>query len=79
MDVGSLNWPDYCDFEDAETDPKETGNADDAIDAATKLDKMGDWDGAIVAYRTVSVRWPEHTAYITNCIANVQRKIDANL
>ena len=78
MDIGSLKWPDDCDFGDAETAPAEPDNADDAIDAATKLDKLGDWDGAIVAYRTVSVRWPEHTTYIANCIANVQRKIDAN-
>ena len=76
MDVGSLNWPADCDFEDAETDPKEPGNADDEIDAAKKLDQMGDWDSAIVAYRSVSNRWPEHTTYIANCIAVVQRKID---
>ena len=76
MDVGSLNWPADCDFEDAEIDRKEPGNADDAIDAAKKLDQMGDWDAAIVAYRTVSDRWPEHTTYIANCIAVVQRKID---
>ena len=76
MDVGTLNWPDDYDFENAEIDRKEPGNADDAIDAAKKLDQMGEWDAALNAYRTVSDRWPEHTIYIANCIAVVQRKID---
>ena len=76
MNVGSLNWPADCDFEDVETDRNEPGNADDAIDAAKKLDQMGEWDAAISAYRTISDRWPEHTTYIANCIAVVQRKID---
>ncbi len=76
MDVGSFNWPSDCDFDDGETDLEEPGNANDAIDAAKKLEQTGDWDAAIVAYRTVSDHWPEHRTYIANCIAAVQRKID---
>lgn len=77
MDVGLFDWPDDFDFGDAEPKPQQPGNADDAIDAASKVDKMGDWDAAIAAYRNVADRWPEHATYAANCIADVQRKIDA--
>jgi hypothetical protein len=76
MDIGTLNWPDDYDFEEVEKDQVEHANADDAIAAAKKLDQMGEWDAAVHAYRYVSGRWPEHTTYMANCIAVVQRKID---
>ena len=77
MDVGSFDWPDDFDFGDAEPEPQPLDNADDAIDAASKLDKIGDWQAAIAAYRGVADRWPEHATYVANCIVEVQRKIDA--
>jgi hypothetical protein len=57
--------------------PSETDNADDAIAAASKLDAIGEWHASIAAYRVAAERWPEHAAYIGNCIASVQRKLDA--
>ena len=58
--------------------PGEFENADDAIAAASKLDTMGDWHASIAAYRAAAERWPEHSTYIDNCIADVQRKLDAS-
>lgn len=52
-------------------------NADDAIAAASKLNANGSWDASIAAYRAAGERWPEHATYIENCIADVQRKLDA--
>lgn len=77
MDVGTIDWPDGFDFGDAATAPKTPDNIDDAIDDALKLDKTGDWDAAITAYQSVADRWPEHSTYIANCIADVRRKLDA--
>lgn len=51
-------------------------SADDALAAASKLNAIGDWHASIAAYRAAAERWPEHEAYIVNCIAEVQRKID---
>ena len=77
MDVGSYDWPDEFDFGKPESEAEAPDNADDAIDAASKLDKNGEWDSAIAAYRDISHRWPEHATYAANCIADVQRKLDA--
>ena len=77
MDVGSFDWPDDFDFGDDEPETRSPENADEAIDAAYKLDQLGDWDAAIAAFRDVANRWPEHATYAANCIAEVQRKIDA--
>lgn len=59
-------------------DPDELDNADDAIAAASKLDTIGDWDASIAAYHTAADLWPEHADYIRNCIADIQRKLDAS-
>ncbi|SMP74406.1 hypothetical protein SAMN06265222_117123 [Neorhodopirellula lusitana] len=77
MDVGEIDWPDDFDFtEEAETAPTEL-SLDDALDSASQLDKTGDWTDSIAAYRNIAARWPEHADYATNCIASIQRKIDA--
>ena len=78
MDVGVSDWPEDFDYSDVELDPEPPGNAEEAIDAASKLEREGDWDAAIAAYRAVADRWPEHATYIANCIADVQRKVDAS-
>ena len=57
--------------------PDDFDNADDALAAASKLDTIGDWHASIVAYRVAAEQWPGHAAYIDNCIADVQRKLDA--
>jgi len=77
MNVGTFDWPDDFDFGDAESEPLRPDNVDDAIDAASKLDKLGDWHAAIDAYRGIADRWPEHATYVANCIADVKRKLDA--
>jgi len=61
-------WP--CDDDDI-------NNADDAFAAASELDTNGNWRASINAFRIAAERWPEHTDQIENCIAGVQRKIDA--
>jgi hypothetical protein len=78
MDVGSFDWPDDFDFGVTDTKPDSPDNADDAMDAASKLEKGGDWDDAITAYEAIADRWPEHARYVANCIADVQRKLDAS-
>lgn len=77
MDVGSFDWPDDFNFDVTEVEVESPVDADDALDAAAKLDKIGDWDAAIAAYRDIANRWPAHTTYAGNCIADVQRKLDA--
>jgi len=58
--------------------PDEIESADDAVAAASKLDTMGEWHASIAAYRVAAERWPEHATYIDNCIADVQRKLEAS-
>ena len=78
MDVGESDWPEDFDFAGEQPEPELPENAEDAIDAATQLERSGDWDEAIATFRAVAQRWPEHKTYIANCIAAVQRKIDAS-
>jgi hypothetical protein len=47
---------------------------DDAIAAATRFDRLGDWDAAIDLYRHAAQRWPEHAEYIQHCIDRVAEK-----
>jgi len=49
-------------------------NADDALDAASKLDMLGDWDEAIALYQYAAERWPEHGSYIKACIKVINGK-----
>lgn len=78
MDVGACDWPEDFDFGVPETDGSQLpDNADDALDAASRLDHGGDWDGAIDVYRRVGDLWPEHANYVDNCIASIERKRDA--
>jgi hypothetical protein len=49
-------------------------NADDAIAAAARLERLGDWHTAIAAYRQAAERWPEHEKYLENCIAQIKNK-----
>jgi hypothetical protein len=53
-------------------------NADDAIEAASKLDVLGDWDEAIVLYQYAATRWPEHEGYVRKCINVINDKRDGN-
>lgn len=61
-------------FVTIETSQGQYDNADDAIAAASKLDQHGDWDAAIALYRVAADRWPEHAAYIDNCIKDIAKK-----
>jgi hypothetical protein len=49
-------------------------DADDALDAASKLDMLGDWDEAIELYRFAATRWPENESYIKECIRVIDSK-----
>ena len=79
MDVGTFDWPEDFDYgEEEETTERQTPqSAEDAIDAASDLDRTGEWDQALIAYQAIEERWPEHAEYIANCIKEVQRKIDS--
>jgi hypothetical protein len=77
MDVGSFDWPDDFDVGEEEPASQTPDTAEDAVYAAVQLDKTGEWDAAIAAYRVIADRWPEHATYVANCIADVQRKLDA--
>ena len=76
MDVGDDGWPEGFDFGKADAAETQLANADDAIDAASRMEKRGDWGDAIQAYKDIANRWSEHATYAANCIAAIQRKID---
>ena len=62
----------------AERPVHDYSNADDAIEAASKLDMLGDWDEAIVLYQYAAARWPEHEDYIKKCINVINDKRGKN-
>jgi hypothetical protein len=49
-------------------------NAEDALDAASKLDMLGDWDQAIALYEYAAENWPEHERYIKECVNVIEIK-----
>jgi hypothetical protein len=53
-------------------------NVDEALDAASKLDVLGDWDEAIVLYQYAAARWPEHEGYVKKCIKVINDKSGGN-
>lgn len=77
MDVGTFDWPEDFDYGEADEDDRPERTADESLDAASRLDKTGDWAEAIAAYRQIGERWPEHANYAANCIEQIQQKIDA--
>ena len=54
--------------------PSEYLNAEDALGAAGKLDQLGESDKAITIYSDALGRWPEHEAYIVNCLDEIKKK-----
>jgi hypothetical protein len=58
----------------AERPVQEYTNADDALAAAAKLDMLGDWDEAIALYQSAATRWPEHGAYVMECMKSIDSK-----
>jgi len=63
-----LNWiSDRRSFDDY-------NNADDALAAASTLDRRGDWDASINLYSRAAKRWPEHDGYIQRCIDRINEK-----
>ncbi|WP_442511484.1 hypothetical protein SH528x_003165 [Novipirellula sp. SH528] len=77
MDVGNIDWPDDFDVDDHVETPSPELSEEAALDNAARLDEIGDWQDAIVAYRNIIDRWPEHATYASNCISAIQYKIDA--
>jgi hypothetical protein len=45
-----------------------------ALEAASKLDMLGDWDEAIALYQYVAGRWPEYEVYVKECIKLIDGK-----
>lgn len=60
-----------------ERTPSDYNDPDDAMADASRLDALGDWDAAASLYRFAAERWPEHSAYIENCISEIARKQSA--
>jgi hypothetical protein len=55
-------------------DPEFYTNADDAMSAASKLDKLGHWDAAIELYQYAAKSWPENHEFLAACLANIKEK-----
>ena len=49
-------------------------SAEDALATASKMEMRGDWKDAIALYHRIAERWPEHLAYITECINAINDK-----
>lgn len=47
---------------------------DDALDAAARLDCIGEWDAAERVYLNCIERWPEHARYARSCIDHIGEK-----
>jgi hypothetical protein len=58
----------------SERTPIDYTDPDDALAAASDLDSLGEWDAAISLYRSVAGRWPEHSKYIDQCVADIAHK-----
>ncbi|REJ69254.1 MAG: hypothetical protein DWQ31_05115 [Planctomycetota bacterium] len=54
--------------------PAETDNAEEALSVAASLDQDGEWDAAARWYREVARRWPERSAYVSACLAEIREK-----
>ncbi|MEO1524677.1 MAG: hypothetical protein AAFX06_04535 [Planctomycetota bacterium] len=77
MDVGTDDWPDDFDFGEADEVVAPPSTLEETVQRARKLDATGEWEQAIEVYRDAYGRWPEEETYFKNCIAEIQRKIDA--
>lgn len=78
MDVGLDEWSEGLDFDAVEEEidsPPET--LESAVSRARELDASGEWQIAIEVYRSAAETWPDEAIYLQNCIAEIQRKIDA--
>jgi hypothetical protein len=54
--------------------PESYDDPEDAMAAASRLDSLGDWSAASKLYQSIGERWPEHSEYVGNCLADVRRK-----
>jgi hypothetical protein len=54
--------------------PDEFASADDALSAATRLDRVGEWAAALQIYESVAARWPDQRDYANHCIEAIRRK-----
>ncbi len=57
-----------------ERSPDGYDDPDDAIAAASRLDRNGDWDAAVALYRSAASRWPDHADYAERCIEEIAEK-----
>jgi hypothetical protein len=49
-------------------------NDQDALDAALKLDQLGEWDAAILLYEGIAEKWPENSQYASACIEAIKER-----
>lgn len=55
--------------------PETYDDPEEALSAASRLDRLGDWDAAYKLYASIAKRWPENEEYVGNCL----RELDAKL
>jgi len=46
----------------------------DALEPASRLEQLGDWDAAVVLYERVAKRWPENQHYVEECVKVIRQK-----
>jgi len=53
---------------------EEFTTSDDALSAAARLDRIGEWAAAVRIYENVAKRWLEERDYANNCIDAIRHK-----
>lgn len=54
--------------------PAKYADPEDALAAASVLERIGDWDAAVLLYAEIAARWPEHRQYARECILQGEAK-----
>jgi hypothetical protein len=54
--------------------PDDFDKEDDALDAAARLEQLGDWDASATLYASIASRWPENRPYVEQCIKAIREK-----
>lgn len=54
--------------------PEEYRTAEEALDGASRLEALGEWEAALELYRSAGTRWPEHAAYAEKCREAIRQK-----
>jgi hypothetical protein len=49
-------------------------NEGDGLEAASRLEQLGDWDAAVLLYERVAEKWPENKHYVDECVKVIREK-----